>query len=94
MDIGKLASLTKLSIDKREEGYFKKQFDETLKIVDEFKNLDTSKVSPTYSVTGTKNVMRNDEIDATRVLTQEEALANGKKTHNGYFIVDAILNGT
>lgn len=94
MDIGKLASLAKLSVDKKEEDYFKKQFDETLKIIDEFKDLDTSKIVPTYAVTGTKNVMREDEIDSTRVLTQEEALRGAKKTHNGYFVVDAILNET
>ena len=66
----------------------------TFKIIDQFKDLDTSKVASTYIVTGTKNVMRKDEIDSSRVLSQEEALCNAKKQHNGYFVVDAILNGT
>ena len=93
MDIANLAKLAKLKVDKKEESYFEKQFDETFKIIDQFKDLDTSKADPTYIVTGTKNVMRDDEIDSSRVLSQEEALQNAKKTHNGYFVVDAILNG-
>ena len=50
MDIKALAKLAKLNLDKREEGYFEKQFDETFKIIDQFENLDTSKISETYSV--------------------------------------------
>jgi aspartyl-tRNA(Asn)/glutamyl-tRNA(Gln) amidotransferase subunit C len=92
INIKKLADLSKLKVDKKEESYFEKQFDETLKIVSEFEKVGTSNTPPTYIVTGTKNVMREDMIDSTRILSQEEALSNAKKTHNGYFVVDAILN--
>ena len=92
MDVKKLATLSKLKIDKKEEEYFKKQFEKTLKIVEEFDRLDTSKTAPTYIVTGTQNVMREDEIDTTKILSQEEALSNAKSTHNGFFVVDAILD--
>ena len=92
MDIRKLADLSQLKIDKKEEGYFKKQFEETLKIINEFDELDTSKTRQTYIVTGTQNVMRDDEIDTTKILSQEEALSNAKRTLNGFFVVDAILN--
>jgi len=92
MDVKKLATLSKLKIDKKEEEYFKKQFEKTLKIVEEFDRLDTSKTVPTYIVTGTENVMREDEIDTTKMLSQEEALSNAKSTHNGFFVVDAILD--
>ena len=92
MDIKALAKLAKLNLDKREEGYFEKQFDETFKIIDQFENLDTSKISETYSVIKTKNIMRDDEIDISRILSQDEALRNAKSSHNGFFVVDAILD--
>lgn len=93
MDIAKLANLAKLKIDSKEKSYFQAQFTETLKIINQFKNLNTANVPPTYSVTRTSNVWREDEVDPMRVLTQEEALKNAKKTHNGYFVVDAIFHG-
>ena len=90
--ISKLAGLSRLTVSKKEEGYFKKQFDETLKIIDEFNKLDTSKVKETYIVTDTKNVLRDDVIDSTRMLSQEEALSGSKRNYNGYFVVDGILS--
>lgn len=92
MDITKLANLAKLKVSKKEEKYFEKQFEQTLKIINDFDELDTSKIAQTYIVTGTKNVLREDIIDPLRILTQEEALSNAKNTHNGYFVVDAVLN--
>jgi aspartyl/glutamyl-tRNA(Asn/Gln) amidotransferase C subunit len=92
MDVKKLATLSKLKIDKKEEGYFKKQFEETIKIIEEFNKLDTSKTSPTYIVTGTQNVLREDKIDSSKIFSQEDTLSNAKRTHNGFFVVDAILN--
>lgn len=89
--IAKLAKLSNLKVSKEEEDYFKKQFDETLKIIDEFEELDTKDVKETYTVTGTKNVFREDKIDPQNILSQEEALSNSKSTHNGYFVVDAVL---
>lgn len=91
-DIKKVAKLAKLKISLKEEQYFKKQFEETFRIIDEFNELDTTKTLPTYIVTGTKNVLRDDIIEPIRILTQEEALSNAKNTYNGYFVVDAILN--
>ena len=92
MDVKKLADLARLKIDKKEEIYFKKQFDKTLEIISAFNKVDTSNIKPTYIVTGTNNVLREDKIKSTKVLTQDEALSNAKRTHNGYFVVDAILN--
>ena len=92
MDVKKLADLARLKVDKKEENYLKKQFDETLEIISGFDKVNTSNIKPTYIVTGTKNILREDEIKPTNVLTQGEALSNAAKTHNGFFVVDAILN--
>lgn len=90
--IKKLAKLANLKISKNEEKYFKKQFEETLNLIEKFEKLDTSKVNETYIVTGTKNVFREDKINSLNVLTQEQALSNAKNTHNGYFVVSGVLN--
>lgn len=87
-----MAKASKIKLDKDEVGYFDKQFKKTLEIVDELNQINTSNAAPTYQVTGKKNALREDKIDVTRVLTQEEALSNAKNTHNGYFVVEAILD--
>lgn len=92
MNIKKLASLAKLKIDKKQENYFARQFEETLKIVNQFKDLDTSKISEVHPVTENKNILREDKVDPSRILTQDEALSNTKVKHNGFFVVDAILD--
>lgn len=90
--IANLAKITNLKIDEKKIKYFEKQFEETLKIIDQFDELDTSKIEETYQVTGEKNVLREDVITAEKVLTQDEALSGSKRTYNGYFVVDAIFH--
>ena len=65
-------------------------FTTTMKVVDELGKVDVQGVTPTSQVTGFENVLREDEIDTSRMFTQEQALANGKRTHNGFFVVDQI----
>jgi len=43
-------------------------------------------------VTGLENATREDEVQEERMFTQEEALRNAPRTHNGYFVVDQILD--
>ncbi len=90
--IKKLASLANLKVKKKEEEDEEKQFEETLKIVEKFDSRDTSGADETYIVTGTKNVLREDKIDPLNMLTQDQALSGSKNTHNGYFVVDGVLN--
>lgn len=92
LDIKHLAKLSNLNVDAKEEDYFLKQFEETLKIIEGFDKLDTSKSPETYQVTEIKNVFREDKIEAQPVLSQEDALSNARQTHNGYFVVKAIFN--
>ena len=57
-----------------------------LNLVSKLKQVDTKNVVPTSQVTGLINVLREDVIDSTRTLTQEEALSNAKKQLNGFFV--------
>ena len=49
-------------------------------------------VEPTTQVAGLLNVYRDDTIDESRILSQEDALKNTPASHNGYFKVPAILD--
>ncbi len=62
-----------------------------LDLVSKLKTISTDNIQPTSQVTGQTNVFRDDKIDTDRVLTQEEALSNAKKTKNGYFVVPNIF---
>ena len=88
----KMIELSNLAVDKKQESYFTKQFNETLKIIDKLKRLDTSKVKGTYHVTGSKNIFRKDIVEKERMFSQKEALSNAKNSHKGYFIVKAIFH--
>ena len=90
--IKKMVKLSKLTITKPEYKYFTKQFNETLNIVNKFNELKTKKVNETSHVTGLINNFREDIVEKDRMLTQEEALSNAKKTHKGYFVVKAIFD--
>jgi aspartyl-tRNA(Asn)/glutamyl-tRNA(Gln) amidotransferase subunit C len=86
-----VASLANLPLTEAEEKLFAKQLTSILDLVSQLQKADTKDVVPTSQVTGLTNVMREDEIDATRTFTQEQALSNAQKTHNGFFVVPAIF---
>lgn len=91
VDVQHLAKLAQMPVSKEEEKTLEKGFEQTLKVIDQLSELDTSKVKPTSQVTGLTNVLREDRIDNSRTLTQKQALSNAKKTYKGYFVVPAIL---
>ncbi len=91
MDIKHLAKLAKLPLNDAEEKKYSQSLDSIIELVSKLKSISTENVLPTSQVTGQVNVFRDDEIDTSRVLTQEEALSNAKKTKNGYFVVPKIL---
>jgi aspartyl/glutamyl-tRNA(Asn/Gln) amidotransferase C subunit len=57
--------------------------------MDKLKELDLSQISETTRTSEETNVFRDDSVQAS--LSQAEALANAKKTHQGYFVVDYLL---
>src|SRR5258708_30550663 len=89
IDIKHIAKLANLPISDEKLSKFEKQLEETLLHVDRLQEIDTSKVTGTSEVTNLTNVTREDVIVPS--LTQEEALQNAKKTHNGLFVVPVIL---
>ena len=61
-------------------------------MVSELQSVNVEGVEPTFQVTGLENVMRDDVVDEKRMFTQEQALANAKQTHDGYFVVPQVIS--
>lgn len=86
-----VAQLAQIPVNPQEEAALEKAFDETLKVVDTLLELDVQHVEPTHQVTGLTNVLREDIVEESNMFTQEEALSNAKHTHDGYFVVDQLI---
>lgn len=86
-----IAQLAQIPISDKEEQSLEHAFDATLKVIDKLQELDVKNVEPTHQVTGLHNVLREDIVDESRMFTQEEALANAKQTHNGFFVVNQLI---
>lgn len=89
--VNHIAKLANIPLTDEEEGKLATAFTETLDVVAKLKEVDTANTEPTHQVTGLVNVLRDDEVDESRMFTQEEALANAKTTADGYFVVEQIL---
>lgn len=90
-DIDHIAKLANLPISDEQSEELTKQVGGTVEYVSHLQSLPTEDVTETSQVTGLENVLREDEIDTTRMFTQEEALSNAKNTHNGFFVVGRVL---
>lgn len=88
----KMARLSRVELEKKEAEYFSDQFNETIATIDNLQSINVEKSDEVYSVAGLKNVFREDEIDESRILKQEEALSNAKKVHNGYLVVERVFD--
>jgi len=87
-----IAQLANIPISEEESNKLAQDFSETLQVVDQLKKADVSKVEITHQVTGFKNVLREDIVKEEQSFTQQEALANAKKTYQGYFVVPYVLH--
>ncbi len=86
-----IAKLANIPVTEDEKKILADGFTKTMEVVDHLSELDTSSIEPTHQVTGLVNVLRDDVVDEARMFTQKQALSNAKKTHQGFFVVDQIL---
>lgn len=89
IDVAHVAKLANLPLTPEETKTFEKQLSAVLDYIKKLDEVDVSGVEPTSQVTGLENVTRDDETKPS--LTQKEALANAKATHNGLFVVKGIF---
>jgi aspartyl-tRNA(Asn)/glutamyl-tRNA(Gln) amidotransferase subunit C len=87
-----IAQLANIPVTADEEKTLADGFVTTLQVVDELKKINTKNVSPTHQLSGLTNVLREDVVDTERMFTQEQALANAPQSHNGFFVVEQILD--
>lgn len=90
-DVKHVAKLAKLDLTPEEEVTLAPQIAAILDFVSQLQKVPTANIAVTRQVTGLTNIYRPDEIDATRMLTQEQALQNAPATYNGMVKVPAIF---
>jgi aspartyl-tRNA(Asn)/glutamyl-tRNA(Gln) amidotransferase subunit C len=91
IDVRKIAKLANIPVSQDRAADLAEGFTKTIHVVDALTKVDVAGIEPTNQVTGLENVFREDEIDTAPIFTQEEALSNAKRTHNGFFVVDQVL---
>ena len=91
-EVRKIAKLANLKLVDNEVDLFAGQFTETVDVINELNEIDTSSVSATYQVTGLSNITREDVVDSSRVLPQDIALREAKLTHDGFFVVPRVID--
>lgn len=89
-DVQHIAKLANLTLTEDEVIKFQSQLSDVLDYFDILKKVDTKNIEETHQVTGLRNVYKNDEVKLS--LSQNQALSNADKTHDGYFIVPAVIN--
>lgn len=92
-DVKRIAELARLSLGDEEMAKLSSELSETISYIDILTQLNSrvENLGETYEVSGLSNVFRDDEIDESRMLSQEQALSNAKNTYRGYFMVSKIL---
>ena len=91
-EVKKIAKLANLPLQNNEEQLFAKQFSETIAVVNELNEIDTSGVSATYLVNGLSNITRKDVVDPQYTLSQDEATSQADQKHEGFFVVKRVID--
>lgn len=91
-EVRKVAKLASLTLQNHEEVVFADQFTQTIEVVNQLQEIDTQTVQSTYQVNHLQNITREDIVDTSRILPQSVAVREAKKTHNGFFVVERIID--
>lgn len=84
-----VAKLASLPLTGQEEEKHTQQLSKILDYVDQLNEVDTSKIEPTYNVSGNANVTRDDEVS--KSLTQDQVLANASQKDKGLFVTKGVF---
>lgn len=90
-DVQKVAVLANIPVSDQQAASLAEGFTKTMTVVEQLNSLDTSTVEAAHHVTGLENIMREDEVDEARMFTQAQALQNAPRQHNGFFVVDQVI---
>ncbi|MBT3249391.1 MAG: Asp-tRNA(Asn)/Glu-tRNA(Gln) amidotransferase subunit GatC [Candidatus Pacebacteria bacterium] len=84
-----IAQLANIELDDNRVDLYQSQLSMIMDHFDDLKSLSFDDVPETSRIVEEENVWREDDVDES--FTQEEALSNSKKTHDGYFMVPYLL---
>ncbi len=87
-----IAQLAQIPVTEQEKAELAEAFNQTLGVIEELQAVETEGVEPTHQVTGLVNNTREDKVTPEVMFTQEEALANAQRTHQGYFVVERVID--
>jgi aspartyl-tRNA(Asn)/glutamyl-tRNA(Gln) amidotransferase subunit C len=88
--IKKVAKLANLTISEEDEEKYSAQLSKILDYIDQLNKVDTSKVKPTYNVSGKETIAAPDIVQPS--LTQDQALQNSRNTKNGFFVTKGVFS--
>lgn len=94
IDPQQLAKLANITLTPAEADKLAAQFAATLDTISTLNELDTTQIEATPQVTSLANVFREDKVDLSRTFTQQQALSNAKRSHQGYFVIEAVIHET
>ena len=84
-----VAKLANLPLTFDEEKKYSKQLSKILDYIEKLNSADTSKVEPTYNVSGLENVMAKDEVIES--LSQDEAIKNATQKKDGFIVTKGVF---
>lgn len=89
-ELRQLARIAKLTLTPEEKEKISAQVSEAIEAVEVLSELDGQSIQPLEQPTNLRNITREDKVEPS--LSQKEALSNAKRTYQGYFVTDAILD--
>lgn len=89
IDIDHVTKLANLNLSPKDKRTLGSQLEDILEYFNQLSKVDTKKTDPIGQITGLANITREDT--AAPSLSQDEALANAPRTHNGFIEVDTIF---
>ena len=93
IDVKHIAKLARLGLAKKEEKKFERELEAILEFVEKLNKADTEGIEPTAQITGTLNVLREDQIDplGQDVEIKKDILKNAPAKESGFFKVKRVL---
>lgn len=91
-EVKKLAELAKLKLSENEIKRLQNELSDVISYFAELTKVPTDNTLPTSQTTGLEDVLRDDEVNTDRILSNEEALSGTDKIHNGYIVVPQVIN--
>lgn len=93
VDIQQLSNLANLPIhqDDRLKKNLRLALMSTIEYVSQISQADTKATPETHQITELTNVFREDKINSRTTLSQQQASQNATKTHQGYIVVDQVI---